>query len=165
MLVTLLVSWAVYSPLEIKRIARSAAAVALYCSNILFAVKSTNYMGAAAETDPFLQTWSLGVEEQFYLLWPALIFMLVVWALRNRRPLKVIVLGLVAVVASSLALCLVLTDRIQPWAFFLTPARFWEFAVGGLLVVLPMGRWSSRVAKHHRCRRPRPSDRRVAGVR
>lgn len=131
---TLAVSWLVYSPIELTRIARSAASVALYASNILFAAKATNYMGAAAETDPFLQTWSLGVEEQFYFLWPAFILTVLVLA-RRRMSSRVVLASLGVVVVTSLALCIVLTSRVQPWAFFLTPARFWEFAIGGIVAV------------------------------
>jgi len=51
-------------------VAKSAQAFAVYGSNILFAVRSTDYFGGLAARDPLLHTWSLSVEEQFYLIWP-----------------------------------------------------------------------------------------------
>ena len=82
---------------------------------------------------PFLHTWSLGVEEQFYLLWPLLfvgVALVARSALRRRRSLLAL-FGASAVV--SFALSLWLTRRGSPWAFFSLPTRAWEFAAAGIL--------------------------------
>ena len=73
LLVTMVVTMVLYAPVEQRRLARSWAATALYVSNLDFAVRSLDYHGAAAERNPLLHTWSLSVEEQFYLVWPWLI--------------------------------------------------------------------------------------------
>ena len=115
------------SPWERWDIARAAIASVLYVSNIWFAGLNTDYF-ADASANPYLHSWSLSVEEQFYLFWPWLIVAL--FLKLSRR-------GLVAGIAVS-ALCslfasLFLTAASQPWAFFSMPTRIWEFALGALV--------------------------------
>ena len=108
-----------------------AAAVALYAPNYVFAARGTDYL---ADTTPsvFQHYWSLGVEEQFYLLWPALLGL--AWlVLRHRRRAVAGVLG--ALAAASFVAGLVLTRTDQPWAFFALWPRAWELAAGGLLAL------------------------------
>ncbi|MGH7656940.1 MAG: acyltransferase family protein, partial [Gemmatimonadales bacterium] len=73
LIVTLAVTALLYAPYEQRVLAKTWAATAFYASNIHFASDAMNYHGAAAETNPLLHTWSLSVEEQFYLLWPWLV--------------------------------------------------------------------------------------------
>src|SRR5580698_8663263 len=70
--VTVLVSLVVPSPLEVKAIAKDAIACALYVGNYRFAFQATNYLSAQGPVSPLQNYWSLGVEEQFYLVWPLL---------------------------------------------------------------------------------------------
>jgi peptidoglycan/LPS O-acetylase OafA/YrhL len=115
-------------PLLLEGVLQDAVATALYVPNYLFAAQGTDYL---AETTPsvFQHYWSLGIEEQFYLIWPALLaggFALT----RSRRMLFAAVAGLVVL---SFAACVVLTTTLQPWAFFSLPTRAWELGVGGLV--------------------------------
>ncbi len=107
------------------------ASAALYGPNILFAVSGTDYF---AGTDPSVvqHYWSLGVEEQFYLVWPLLL--LLAWRFfgRSRRGLLVAV-AIVTVV--SFALGVAVSDWRQPLAFFLLPTRAWELGVGALVAL------------------------------
>lgn len=89
---------------------------------------ATNYFASDVTTNPYLHTWSLAVEEQFYLFWPALI-MLSLSRVGSRRRLATVFLAMCVI---SLALCVWLTDTRQPWAFFSLPTRAWEFSLGGL---------------------------------
>jgi peptidoglycan/LPS O-acetylase OafA/YrhL len=128
---TLAIALWLYAPIDVPRIASDGRAVALHYGNVLFAQQAVNYH--AASSNPFLHTWSLAVEEQFYILWP-LHFLFVARtqgedaSLRRRMTIAVIVAGLVSFAAS-----LVVTRHAQPWAFFGMPTRIWEFALGGLL--------------------------------
>jgi peptidoglycan/LPS O-acetylase OafA/YrhL len=135
----------IYAPFEQRSLANTALATATYWSNIYFANSATDYLGPTAETNPFLHTWSLGVEEQFYLLWP-LFVMFLLGVLPWQQPLpnhRRFFWGLALITGVSFALSIYLTTSRQPWAFFLLPARAWEFAAGALAVLLPQGSWIS----------------------
>jgi peptidoglycan/LPS O-acetylase OafA/YrhL len=131
-IVTVVVSVAVLSPLRAGDVAADGVAAALYASNLRFAVQATDYLQSELAPSPLLHLWSLGVEEQFYLFWPALLLL----ATRVRSDPRVRV-GIVAaaVVVASFALSLWLTTASAPWAFFSLPSRAWELGIGALLAV------------------------------
>ena len=79
---TLGASWLLLAPLDLPRVAADVAAAALSVGNLRFAASATDYFGAELAPSPVLHYWSLGVEEQFYLVWPALL----IAAARGRRP-------------------------------------------------------------------------------
>ena len=118
------------APLQVPGIAQDGAASALSVGNIRFALQSTDYF-AATDPSPFRHFWSLGVEEQFYLVWPGLLIV-ALGSLRSR--LRVALLMGVLLVA-SLAFAIWLTDVLEPWAFYSLPSRLWQLALGGLLAV------------------------------
>ncbi|HEX4431750.1 MAG TPA: acyltransferase, partial [Frankiaceae bacterium] len=133
LLVTLFVSYLVLPPLQIPGAARDAVAAAVFVANFRFAAQSTDYLGAHAAPTPFQHYWSLSVEEQFYLVWPALLH---VAAVLGRRRARAVMTGLMAVIAAgSLAACVLLTHSSEPTAFYLLPSRAWELAFGGLLAL------------------------------
>jgi peptidoglycan/LPS O-acetylase OafA/YrhL len=131
-------------------------ASALYVSNFWFFLQATDYFASQTTPSPFQHYWSLGVEEQFYLVWP-LVIILTAWVIRRLRRGKsaqelssktpyVVVLSLIFV--GSLAASVVIT-RIWPTAaFYLLPTRAWELAAGGLvaLTVIQWRRLPLRVA-------------------
>ncbi|MBD3940127.1 acyltransferase [Microbacterium sp. NEAU-LLC] len=121
-----------YPPLLMKDVWAAAVATALYVPNYFFVLADSDYLAESSNPSLFQHYWSLGVEEQFYLLWPALLAL--VWvAVRSRRALICVLVG---IVAASFAACVWLTSAAQPWAFFSLPARAWELGVGGLAAVL-----------------------------
>ncbi len=134
-LVTVAASALVLPPLRVPDVAADGAAAALYVSNVRFAAQATDYLQAELDPSPLLHFWSLGVEEQFYLFWPAL---LLVVSRFIRRP-AFLAAVVAAVAAVSFGLSLWLTDANAPLAFFLLPPRAWELALGGL-VFLGAGR-------------------------
>ncbi|MCB1792457.1 MAG: acyltransferase, partial [Gammaproteobacteria bacterium] len=134
LIVTTLTAWFVYSPLALKQFSSSAFATAIYLSNIWFAHLSTDYLAEDTAANPLLHTWSLGVEEQFYLFWP-LIMMIAYRVYRSRPAHQRLTVVFVALAAISFALEVWLTSYKQPWAFFGSPTRAWEFAAGGLLAL------------------------------
>src|SRR5205814_7755635 len=75
LLATIVASAILLPPLRVVDIAGDAAAAALYVSNIRFAAMATDYLQAQQAPSPLLHYWSLGVEEQFYLFWPAILLL------------------------------------------------------------------------------------------
>jgi peptidoglycan/LPS O-acetylase OafA/YrhL len=129
----LLAGMVLYSPLELSRYAIWGAYTSAYVSNLMFMREAGNYFLGAVTDNPFLHTWSLAVEEQFYLLWPALIALVFLGARSRRR----LVVALFAVTALSLGACIWVTHMRQPWAFYSLPTRAWEFGAGGLACLWP----------------------------
>ncbi|MGJ4954652.1 acyltransferase family protein [Bradyrhizobium sp. HKCCYLRH2015] len=126
--VTLLAASVILLPGDAVAVAQQALAVLVFCSNVLL-WSQQGYFDAAAITKPLLHTWSLGVEEQYYLLFP----MLALAAFALRRPLMLA--SFAGICATSFLLCVIQT-RLQPAAaFFLLPARVWELALGALLAM------------------------------
>ncbi len=109
----------------------AAAMAALWMSNVYFVLARLDYFAAGTDSNLFLHTWSLGVEEQFYVVWPLLLFALVRGAVIARTRRIKVVLGLTAVV--GVAASILLTPRYPQFAFYMMPVRAWEFALGGLI--------------------------------
>jgi peptidoglycan/LPS O-acetylase OafA/YrhL len=131
----------VLGPEEWRRAANEGIASVLYVSNLVFGYQATNYFAASVDSSLFLHTWSLGVEEQFYLVWPVLLLVLGWLARRWRSSSQAFVAGaLVIIGVISFGLAVALTARGTPWSFFSLPTRAWEFAAGGLLVCLARAR-------------------------
>lgn len=104
-------------------------------SNIVLATDTDSYFGPQAGYNPFTHTWSLGVEEQFYLLFPLLLF----WHQRlHSGPKAVRVIAILTV--ASLLLCAVLGQISGKFAFYLIFSRFWELGAG-MLLCLTRERW------------------------
>ena len=107
----------------------SAIAVATFTANIWFWRFTNNYFSPTADTIPLLHTWSLGVEEQFYLIFPLLFL---VPKLRSISTLRWLV-G--AGVLGSFALSAWLAYRAPGFQFYNLPPRAWELGIGGLLAL------------------------------
>jgi peptidoglycan/LPS O-acetylase OafA/YrhL len=114
-------------PTEIYRYARSLGTAALFSSNVQFYVES-DYFDLQSAAKPLLHTWSLAVEEQWYILWPLLIAGLG----KRGRMLAAVALG-VAIV--SLGIGVWQTSVDMAGAFYLLPARAWELGLGALLAI------------------------------
>ncbi|MGH2465005.1 MAG: acyltransferase family protein, partial [Candidatus Limnocylindrales bacterium] len=126
---TLLVASRLVAPLDRPSISVDGVAAALSVANIRFAI-TADYFSPVGAPSPFLHFWSLGVEEQFYLVWPAL---LAIAAFRRPRLGAGIVLG--AVFGASLAASILVTEASPSLAFYMLPTRAWELAAGGLLAI------------------------------
>jgi peptidoglycan/LPS O-acetylase OafA/YrhL len=109
--------------------AQSIVAVLLFASNVLFWLED-GYFDFASEEKPLLHTWSLAVEEQYYIVFPILLLVLMRYGLRNTTR-WIVLLGLV-----SFAACL-LAAQIKPSAnFYLAPFRAWELLAGSFCALL-----------------------------
>ena len=116
-------------PDKLAEFGRSVVATSLFYSNIFFS-SQVGYFRAAASTQPLLHTWSLGVEEQFYIVWP--IFLFVAYALGLTRT------KLWALVATLAVAGLMLAERKSGTGnasryFFLPQTRMWELMIGALV--------------------------------
>jgi peptidoglycan/LPS O-acetylase OafA/YrhL len=131
---------------EFKLLGRSIATGAGFVANVGFYFES-GYWDIAAKLKPLLHLWSLGVEEQYYLFWP-----LMLWAAWTRR-VNIAVLFLV-LIASSLVWNLWSITTDQAATFYLPFARFWELSAGGALAyantVLPVRRDNALLNFFHR---------------
>jgi peptidoglycan/LPS O-acetylase OafA/YrhL len=117
----------VFSPEHLKQFARELMTSVLSVSNVFFFSES-GYFDIDKQFKALLHTWSLGVEEQFYLVWPVFLFL----ALKLGR--KTFVTALIVSSVASLVAAEFWSDRSA--AFFLTPFRVFEFAIGAGLVWL-----------------------------
>jgi peptidoglycan/LPS O-acetylase OafA/YrhL len=119
-------------PLRVTDIAGDAAASALYVANIRFALSATDYLQAQQAPSPLLHYWSLGVEEQFYLFWPAMLLLASRMRLASVGRLALLIAG---VCGASLALSIALTQVSPPLAFYLLPTRAWQLGLGALIAL------------------------------
>lgn len=128
-----LIALAILSPRELKSFGGYVVATLLSGSNILAWFKA-DYFAAGADQNPLLMTWSLGVEEQFYILFPLLMLLMA----RARR--KTIFLTILAIAVLSIALSIVGTSTLPTATFYLLPTRAWEIAAGVLMAIYQDGR-------------------------
>jgi peptidoglycan/LPS O-acetylase OafA/YrhL len=126
LLAVLALGWLFLLPDEYERLGKHIAAGAGFISNLVFWTES-GYFDKAAEAKPLLHLWSLGIEEQFYLLWPPLF----VLAWRRRWDLLTIAIGIVGV--SFVANIVLLNLWQSAEAYYLPPTRFWELLFGAAL--------------------------------
>ena len=129
----LIAGWLLLFPLDYRDLGKHAAASAVFIANFTF-LQEAGYFDTASELKPLLHLWSLGVEEQFYIVCPLLLML--VWRWRS-APIVLAVLLL----AVSFAWNVWLTGTNALAAFYLPVTRFWELMLGCILAIgLPAGR-------------------------
>lgn len=128
---SLCAAWLLLLPYQFRDLSKEALSAALFYSNIRFFVKA-DYFAPDSEFSILLHTWSLAVEEQFYIVFPILLYALHRGAARFVIPV-IAVLALASLAVSQIWL----TDHASA-SFFLAPSRAWELGIGSLLA---LGRW------------------------
>ncbi len=128
--VTAIAAWMILTPEDFRPFAQSLTAASVFASNLLF-VRETGYFDSVEGMLPLLHTWTLGVEEQYYLIFPLLLLACLRWRREAMLPVVATLGGL------SFVLALVLTTSWPQGAFYLLPTRFWEFALGAACALLP----------------------------
>lgn len=127
---TTLVSWLTLAPSRMPDVSLSAFAALTGWSNFYFLAEMGDYFAPPTSRQPLIHTWSLSVEEQFYLVFPLLLILLFRW---NRGRLSIWIAGLLA---GSFLLAL-FGGLDGESTYFLLPTRMWELLVGSYLAVLP----------------------------
>ena len=140
MLACLPFAWLWLFPKDLKRFTDSMLAVIFFLSNHLFSNQSS-YFDSATELKPLLHTWSLSVEEQYYLLFP--LILMFAWKLGQRWVLAI----LLAIIIASLLTAQWLSGAKPELAFYILPTRAWELLIGGLvaLYVTNAQRWPASI--------------------
>jgi len=141
LLVTTVAAVLLLSPNALASYGKSLAGTGLFASNVVFFL-DTGYFASNAAQQPLLHTWSLAVEEQYYILWP-----LALWLLFRpswRRHALLICAGLVAI---GFGVCVWLTMVNREAAFYLPFARMWELLLGALLAIRPGGPLPRKVSE------------------
>ena len=130
---SLAAGWFLFTPLDFQELGQSVLAQVALVSNIFF-WRQAGYFSQGTDLKPLLHTWSLAVEEQFYLLFPFLV--MIVARLARRLLVPVILVG----GGLSLGLC-IYGSYTHPWGnFYLLPTRAWELLIGSLLAAWPVRR-------------------------
>jgi peptidoglycan/LPS O-acetylase OafA/YrhL len=127
-------------PHDLREFGKSLKAAAFFYSNVVFA-RSTGYFADPLSTRPLLHTWSLAVEEQFYLLFPPLLYAMS-WVTGRNRPRLWLAMSLLFGVFLAVSIVLVKTDAET--AFYLLAPRAWELLAGSLIALAP---WPLRFSR------------------
>ncbi|MCV7377225.1 acyltransferase [Mycobacterium alsense] len=146
--VTMIAAAVLLSPLQVRTVIYDGIASAMYVGNMWFVLQNADYFSHPETPSAFQHYWSLGVEEQFYLVWPPIIIG-TAWLIRAARrrtrahprsSVRPYLAILCLVAAVSFAISLALTFVWPPAAFFLMPTRAWQLAAGGV-VALTASQW------------------------
>jgi peptidoglycan/LPS O-acetylase OafA/YrhL len=132
LLAAMAAGWFLLFSSEYKALGKHVAGSAAFVSNFVL-WNETGYFDKAAETKPLLHIWSLGIEEQFYIIWPLLLYL--TW---KRKAATLTLLLLLLVVSFAFNVSSVVSD--QAASFYSPLARFWELMVGALLAYLALHR-------------------------
>ena len=132
-------AWFWLSPSDMRNFSQSLVAVTVFASNILF-WRSSGYFDTATELKPLIHTWSLSIEEQYYLLFP--LFLFFAWRLGKRW-----IVGILAVVAIlSLTFAQWYVNKNPSFTFYMLPTRAWELLIGAFVAFY----YSERNIKKHK---------------
>lgn len=127
--VTLLVNSQILIPDDYKILAISTIYTIFFAANIFFAFIIGDYFGTGADFQPLLHTWSLAVEEQFYIVFPLLLLLIINFQSYIKNSI------IIVVVFISFIHSIILTDIAPVWAFYLVTTRVWELGAGALIAM------------------------------
>lgn len=145
LIVTSIASIHILPPFELAAYGKSLIGVAVFVSNIIF-WSSSGYFDTDSIDKPLLHTWSLAVEEQFYIFWP----LIAAFLISKGRP-RTLGLFVIGMVVCSLAASIIMVKLAPSQAFYLLPYRAWELGFGALLAVgavpaIRQARWRESLA-------------------
>ncbi|MET1066046.1 MAG: acyltransferase family protein [Arthrobacter sp.] len=133
---TIAVSALIYLPGRVSSVLTDAFWSLLFAGNWRFASSGTDYWAEDTPVSPLQHFWSLGVEEQYYFVWPAVVaLVLLIAGLTSVSGRVLLALVLTGVVVLSFAWSVHETSTNPAWAYFSTPARAWELGTGALVAL------------------------------
>lgn len=136
-------TWVLLPPIRRAGVGWDAVMSALYLENWRLAVTSTDYLRGTQAPSPLQHYWSLAVEEQFYILWPAVLLATLMFVRRRSHSGRItsgaLLVPATLITIASLIYSIVLTNRSPGSAYFVTTTRLWELALGGLLAIVLSG--------------------------
>jgi peptidoglycan/LPS O-acetylase OafA/YrhL len=139
--VTTGLSLLVFLPVDLGNFGKSLTATSVFTSNVFF-WREFGYFDRAAELKPLLHTWSLSVEEQFYILFPPFLWLISRVSRKHVKPILMVCL------CASLALSVVATTRWPVAGFYLPVTRAWELLIGALLAAGAVATVTSARVRH-----------------
>lgn len=128
----MLMAWAGFMPEDFKQFSHTLIGVALFATNVSF-YEDVGYFAGPALLKPLLHTWSLAVEEQFYIVFPIILLAIHRWSGRSRRMMTI---GVAAIFVISLALSVTLTVSYPDASFYFLHTRAWELLAGSLVLLV-----------------------------
>lgn len=143
LLSTTIVGYFLLFPVEFENLGKHVLGSSLFINNFVL-WNEAGYFDKASELKPLLHLWSLGIEEQFYLIWPVLIFF--IWKLRLHPLIVLIIFSVI-----SFAMNLAWVNHHHVSAFYFPISRFWELALGGILAYMTFKnkKWMSTFHGNH----------------
>jgi len=125
---TFLIAWFVLPVAEMEALGSNIWGAAAFIENFMLHEQIVGYFDPGAERLPLLHLWSLGIEEQYYIVWPAAFVLIARWP---SRKLAIVT----ALAAGSLMVCLATPAKEAAWAFYSPTTRGWELLAGSLLAI------------------------------
>ena len=136
LVVTAMLMWLTASSVDRRTFGTDIVAAATYVENWFLAARSVDYLAEGTAASPVQHYWSLSVEEQFYVVWPLLLLVVVLVAQRRRWNIRALMgAGLALIVLPSLFWSVFATATSPQNAYFITTTRLWELGAGALIAV------------------------------
>lgn len=139
---SLAIAYLLLVPEQYENLAKSAIYTTFFAANFFF-YNNSGYFDQAAEESPLLHMWSLGVEEQFYFVFPLVFSLFLIFF---KRPIAFKLLALVFIV--SFSACIYFGTKDSHFTFYMLPTRAWELGVGSLLAISSRNRSDFRLGPH-----------------